>query len=192
MCACLLSAIPVRDFIESRITRRVSHRQPLTVDWKLRAHGGWLEPMVGRSHREVLTSFTRSVSIQTTWSRLGRSSIWPKSSNPRIVYRRPTKLLKSSSVLMSSIWGSRGSEPSSGREGAGTESLGDARGWYGADLWPSERKDRPKPGSSGGIGASARRRCRGTGPSLRWRTRWRVLARWRSNRSGRGPSRPPW
>ena len=31
---------------EHGLTVRVRHRQPLTVDWKLRAHGGWLEPMV--------------------------------------------------------------------------------------------------------------------------------------------------
>jgi len=30
------------------LTPRVSHRRPLTVDWKLRAHGGWLEPMFRR------------------------------------------------------------------------------------------------------------------------------------------------
>lgn len=31
------------------LTTRMSHRQALTVDWKLRAYGGWLEPMIGIS-----------------------------------------------------------------------------------------------------------------------------------------------
>ncbi len=34
----------------SGLTVGVSHRQPLTVVWKLLPHGGWLEPMVRRLH----------------------------------------------------------------------------------------------------------------------------------------------